>query len=115
MVVLDYLKNIQLLLDTRRTGSAQRDMGGDQLHPDCHFAAAGIAAVINFPLWKASAIAQSGFKVQGSSAARRYFNAIMQPPYRGVVATVLGMTWARASIFYCSDYGVISLKLLSKY
>lgn len=27
---------------------------------DCHFAASFVAAVINFPLWRASAIAQSG-------------------------------------------------------
>ncbi len=29
----------------------------------------------------------------------------MQPPYRGVVATMLGMTWARAAIFFGSDKG----------
>lgn len=29
----------------------------------------------------------------------------MQPPYRGVLATMLGMTWARGAIFYCSDRG----------
>jgi hypothetical protein len=31
----------------------------------CHFAASTIAAIINFPLWRASAIAQSGFKLEG--------------------------------------------------
>lgn len=30
-----------------------------------HFAASTIAAIINFPLWRASAIAQSGFKLEG--------------------------------------------------
>jgi len=33
--------------------------GHDQ-DADCHFAASGIAAIVNFPLWRASAIAQSG-------------------------------------------------------
>lgn len=27
------------------------------------------------------------------------------PPYRGMMTTVLGMTWARAAIFWGSDYG----------
>ena len=27
------------------------------------------------------------------------------PPYKGMMATVTGMTWARAAIFYFSDYG----------
>lgn len=27
------------------------------------------------------------------------------PPYKGMVATVFGMTWARAAIFWLSDYG----------
>jgi hypothetical protein len=55
--------------------------------------------------WKASAIAQSGFKIEGKSALHRYYKAVVSPPYRGVFATVLGMTWARATIFYGSDYG----------
>ena len=56
--------------------------------------------------WKASAIAQSGFKIEGSNAFNRYIKAVLQPPYRGVFATVMGMTWARATIFYGSDYGI---------
>jgi hypothetical protein len=35
----------------------------------------------------------------------RYYKAVVQPPYRGVLATMLGMTWARAAIFYGSDVG----------
>ena len=35
----------------------------------------------------------------------RYYKAVMKPPYRGVAATMLGMTWARAAIFYGSDVG----------
>ena len=69
---------------------------------DCHFAASGIAAIANFPLWRASAIAQSGFKLQGESVWQRYYNAVMPHtvPYRGVTATMLGMTWARGAIFF---------------
>ena len=35
----------------------------------------------------------------------RYYKAVVQPPYRGVVATMFGMTWARAAIFFGSDKG----------
>eukprot|EP01032_Pedospumella_encystans_P008993 gene8993-10615_t len=70
-----------------------------------HFAASGIAAVINFPLWRASAIAQSGFKLEGSNMLVRYYNAVIQPPFRGLAATLFGMTWARAAIFFGADIG----------
>lgn len=71
----------------------------------CHFTASGIAAIVNFPLWRASAIAQAGYKVEGSNFIIRYAKAVMQPPYKGVAATMMGMTWARAAIFYGSDVG----------
>lgn len=77
---------------------------------DCHFAASGVAAIINFPLWRASAIAQSGFKLEGSNVWTRYYKAVTQPPYRGVLATMLGMTWARGAIFYGSDIGKAWMK-----
>ena len=35
--------------------------GGHDQDADCHFAASAIAAIVNFPLWRASAIAQSGY------------------------------------------------------
>lgn len=73
--------------------------------PDCHFAAAAVAAMVNFPLWRASAIAQSGFQVPGATPWERYYRAALLPPYRGTLATVGGMTWARATIFYGSEYG----------
>lgn len=38
--------------------------GGKHSHPECHLIASGGAAVVNFPLWKASAIGQSGFDKQ---------------------------------------------------
>jgi hypothetical protein len=72
---------------------------------DCHFTAATLAAVMNFPLWRASTIAQSGFKLEGSNAFVRYYRAVVQPPYKGIAATIFGMSWARGAIFYGSDYG----------
>lgn len=76
----------------------------DANHALIHIAASGIAAVINFPLWRASAIAQSGFQMSGGSMLQKYWQAI-QPPYRGVLATMFGMCWARAAIFYGSEVG----------
>lgn len=55
--------------------------------------------------WRASAIAQSGFKLEGSNVIVRYYKAVVQPPFRGLAATMLGMTWARAAIFFGSDMG----------
>ncbi len=68
------------------------------------FAASGVAALVNFPLWKAAAIAQSGFKLEGGSARSVYY-AALQPPYVGVGAVLFGMTWARAAIFWGSAVG----------
>jgi len=83
---------------------------GEKHDGDCHFAASFLAAIVNFPLWRASAIAQSGFKLSGTSVIHRYYNAVIQPPFRGVTATMLGMTWARGFIFYASDSGKASMK-----
>jgi hypothetical protein len=81
----------------------------------CHFAASTIAAIINFPLWRASAIAQSGFKLEGSNFMIRYYQAAVKPPFKGLSATILGMSWARASIFYGSERGKIFLTQLGIY
>ena len=51
------------------------------------------------------AIAQSGFKVDGATALDRFFKTAFKPPFRGTVATIGGMAWARAAIFYGSDFG----------
>lgn len=77
------------------------------LHAVCHFGAAGLAAIVNFPLWRAAAIGQSGFKLKGDTVLDRYWNCLSPSvmPYRGVMATMLGMTWARGMIFYGSDKG----------
>lgn len=76
-------------------------------HALCHFSASGMAAIINFPLWRAAAIAQSGFQLKGKTVVSRYLEAISPAtmPYRGVAATMFGMTWARGFIFYGSDKG----------
>mmetsp|Transcript_34956 Transcript_34956/g.107361 ORF Transcript_34956/g.107361 Transcript_34956/m.107361 type:complete len:267 (+) Transcript_34956:222-1022(+) len=78
-------------------------MSSKHKNPVAYFGASAMAAVINFPLWKASAMAQAGFEVPGSYAAA-YLRAL-RPPYKGVVAVVGGMTWARGAIFYGSDAG----------
>ena len=57
---------------------------------DCHLAASGVAAIVNFPLWRASAIAQSGFKLEGSNILVKYYKAVVQPPFRKVLATMIG-------------------------
>lgn len=87
-------------------------------HPVEHLSASTVAAAINYPLWRASAVGQSGFRMAGAeivlargqfrvaadSALAPYLYAF-SPPYRGMVPTVLGMAWARAAIFWGSDYG----------
>jgi Mitochondrial carrier protein len=87
-------------------------------HPFEYFSAATVAAIINYPLWRASAIGQSGFKVGSVTIAGRwqvpaslspYVHSFI-PPYKGALATVAGMSWARAAIFWGSDYGRDVLK-----
>lgn len=95
-------------------------MGGGSAakeYPAEYFAASALAAAINYPLWRASAIGQSGFAVPQMQVAgvrvpgvlAPYLHAF-KPPYKGAVATVLGMTWARAAIFWGSDAGRALLK-----
>jgi hypothetical protein len=86
-------------------------------------AASAIAATINFPLWRASAMAHSHFtppplsstsmilKLPASIApTMNLYKHAMTGPFPGVTAVVGGMTWARASIFYGSDYMKASLQ-----
>ena len=79
-------------------GSTKRDA------PAAYLVGSALAAVVNFPLWKASAMAQSGFKTKSRGYFAAYAEAL-RPPYRGVAAVVGGMTWARFAIFYGSDVG----------
>ncbi|GMH94652.1 hypothetical protein TrVE_jg12425 [Triparma verrucosa] len=77
--------------------------------------AAGIAAAINFPLWRASAIAHSGFTPPALPAQSMTFlpssmrnsaslyKHAMTGPFPGLPAVVGGMTWARCTIFFGSD------------
>jgi len=102
-------------------GSAAKD------HPWEYLTASAAAACINYPLWRASAMAQSGFTVTGAtsiggggsgtisfignSLLRRVPSFItpyvyaFAPPYKGMVGVITGMTWARAAIFWGSDFG----------
>jgi hypothetical protein len=82
------------------------------------FASMG-SATINYPLWRASAISQAGYATTAISTSntimtlfhRSIPNPLLPyvygflPPYKGMIATVLGMTWARAAIFWGSDAG----------
>ena len=45
----------------------------------------------------------------------RYYNAVMTPPYRGVVGTLLGMTWARAAVLCGSEIGKENMIRLGYY
>ena len=65
-------------------------------------------------MWRAAAIGQSGFDLQTLHIGKSRFTVPpaltpyvygFLPPYRGMVATVFGMTWARAAIFWMSDAG----------
>lgn len=82
-------------------------------HPLEYFMASACSATINYPLWRASAVGQSGFRVSAMSiggvwtvppSLSAYLYAFA-PPYKGLAATVVGMTWARAAIFWGSDCG----------
>lgn len=95
-------------------------MGGSlqaKEHPYAYLTASALSAMINYPLWRASAVGQSGFRVTSASfgqmkpilevipvSFRTYLHAFA-PPYKGMLATIAGMTWARATIFWGSDVG----------
>ncbi|KAL7547076.1 hypothetical protein ACHAWF_010392 [Thalassiosira exigua] len=62
--------------------------------------------------WRASALGQSGFRVVLNSNLASTVPPSLAPyvyafsrPYKGLGATVMGMSWARAAIFYGSDRG----------
>jgi Mitochondrial carrier protein len=88
--------------------------GGADLssYPKQYFCASALAAAINYPLWRSAAIGQSGFSMATLNIAGRTVPTTLAPyvygflpPYKGMMATVLGMTYARAAIFYGSDHG----------
>jgi len=105
------LSLILILLSTCRhsvgltlLGSARLDLTGLDLDSTSH--------PCSYPLWRSAAIGQSGFRVASMTvgglhvphALAPYVYGFM-PPYKGMVAVVVGMTWARAAIFWTSDYG----------
>ena len=80
-------------------------MGGGSAakeYPIEYFSASTLAAILNYPLWRASAVGQSGFRVVLNNkfastvppSLAPYFYAFA-PPYKGLGATVMGMSWAR--------------------
>lgn len=81
-------------------------------YPLQYFGASALAATGCYPLWRSAAIGQSGFRVAGLTVAGHHVPQALAPyvygflpPYKGAVATVAGMTYARAGIFYFSDLG----------
>ena len=86
-----------------------------QDYPIQYFAASALAATGCYPLWRSAAIGQSGFRVAITStgmlggltvpASLAPYVYGFLPPYKGMLATVFGMTYARATIFFGSDYG----------
>ena len=81
-------------------------------YPKQYFGASALAASLCYPLWRSAAIGQSGFcvlpmqlgGVRIPHTLAPYVYGFL-PPYKGAVATVFGMTYARAAIFYFSDVG----------
>lgn len=100
-------------------------MGGSSFaakdYPWHYLFASMLSATINYPLWRASAISQAGYATaigsncNGGNSMMTFIRCIPNPllpyvygffpPYKGITATVLGMTWARAAIFWGSDAG----------
>eukprot|EP00980_Cylindrotheca_fusiformis_P004837 scaffold1034_cov127-Cylindrotheca_fusiformis.AAC.18 len=81
-------------------------------YPKQYFAASALASGLGYPFWRAAAIGQSGFKMNSIHVGGVKVPPVVTPyvygflpPYKGMVATVFGMTWARACIFWMSDYG----------
>lgn len=89
-------------------------MGGPAAkeYPVQYFCASAMAATGCYPLWRSAAIGQSGFQVASMNVGRFTIPQALTPyvygflpPYKGMFATVFGMTYARAAIFYFSDVG----------
>jgi hypothetical protein len=102
----------------QKSAHSIQTMGGGSVakdHPWEYLTASAGAAAINYPLWRASAMAQSGFTVALRGSANPLLQSVpasispyvyaFAPPYKGMVGVVLGMTWARAAIFWGSDRG----------
>ena len=99
-----------------------KSQGGEKSskeHMPQHLMASALAAAINYPLWRVSAMGQSGFRVSPSSLSSylaplhpslQPYAYAFAPPYKGMMAVILGMTWARAAIFWGSDMGKEYLK-----
>lgn len=71
---IDYFHTTQHTGQDIKPAAARMVGGGKGSHPECHFAASGVAAIINFPLWRAAAIGQSGFDKNRVEHSRRNKN-----------------------------------------
>ena len=104
--------------NSSRTNTNSSNSHNAKQYPLEYLLASGLSATINYPLWRASAIGQSGFVVASTNSAAASaassttilaslapYRYALSPPYKGALATVLGMTWARAAIFWGSDAG----------
>eukprot|EP00927_Polykrikos_kofoidii_P022227 TRINITY_DN20803_c0_g1_i2.p1 TRINITY_DN20803_c0_g1~~TRINITY_DN20803_c0_g1_i2.p1 ORF type:complete len:298 (+),score=44.27 TRINITY_DN20803_c0_g1_i2:55-948(+) len=69
-----------------------------------HLAGSFCASLMCFPLWKAAAIAQSGYALDGRTFITRSVEAL-RPPWRGFLNVVLGMTFARSSVLFGAEEG----------
>ena len=105
---------LQVRSETQQAEPADEPMRSKILTPSAlsENSASTMAAVLNYPLWRASAIGQSGFRVVMSNSTFSSVHPSFQPfvyafcpPYKGLLATVAGMSWARAAIFFGSDVG----------
>ena len=71
-----------------QTVAAAAAMVGQDLF--AYLTGAGAAAVVNFPLWKAAAIGQSGMRAQAPYPAELGSHAITSPPAHTSCACVCG-------------------------
>ena len=77
-------------------------MGVDARAPAAYLLGSGGAAVLNFPPWKASAMAQSGFCPRGGSYASAHA-AALRPPHPRVPSVAPALTSAPFAIVYARD------------
>jgi len=97
-------------------------MGGGSTakdHPIEYFSASTLAALINYPLWRASALGQSGFRVVGMSlpssvppSLAPYLYAF-SPPYKGLSATGKSAFVLFYDMNSCDLYEVLVIRVLN--
>lgn len=75
-----------------------------------HVIASGFASTLTYPLWRATAMAQSGFVVQPTILSTTIVGRVLapyvvaaSPPYKGLFSASAIMTVGRFAIFWGSD------------